>query len=73
MLFLIIVEASEFVSSVHGKIQLRGDVIEVTIFGFEHENAAAAILSGLDEKLEKANVDPRIPWLGNRRIRFKFC
>ena len=63
----------EFVSSVHGKIQLRGDVIEVTIFGFEHENAAAAILSGLDEKLEKANVDPRIPWLGNRRIRFKFC
>jgi len=62
----------EFISGVQGKVQLRGDVIEVTIFGFEHENAVAAILSGLDEKLEKANVNPRIPWLGNRRIRFNF-
>lgn len=30
------------------------------------------VLTNIDEKLERANVDPRIPWLGNRRLRFKF-
>ncbi len=37
-----------------------------------HEAAAAAILTNLDTKLENAGVDPRIPWLGNRRLRFTF-
>jgi hypothetical protein len=53
-------------------VQLRGKVIEVSIYGFEHEAAAAAILANLDMKLEKAGVDPSIPWLGNRRLRFTF-
>jgi hypothetical protein len=53
-------------------VQLRGNLIEISIYGFEHEAAAAAILVNLDAKLEKAGVDPRIPWLGNRRLRFKF-
>jgi hypothetical protein len=29
---------------------------------------AAAILANFDTKLEKAGVDPRIPWLGNRLV-----
>ena len=62
----------EFVDGIQGRVQLRGDVIEVNIYGFEHQNAAAAIFSNLDEKLERAGVDPRIPWLGNRRLRFTF-
>ena len=62
----------EFVHGVQGRIQLHRDIIEVSIFGFEHEAAAAAILTNLDAKLENANVNPRIPWLGNRRLRFKF-
>jgi hypothetical protein len=62
----------EFVDGVQGRVQLRGNIIEVSIYGFEHEAAAAAILTHLDTKLEKAGVDPRIPWLGNRRLRFKF-
>jgi len=62
----------EFIDGVQGRVQLRGNLIEVSIYGFEHEAAAAAILTNLDTKLEKAGVDPRIPWLGNRRLRFTF-
>ena len=62
----------EFVDGIQGGVQLRGDVIEVNVYGFEHQDAAAAILTNLDSKLEHAGVDPRIPWLGNRRSRFTF-
>jgi hypothetical protein len=62
----------EFVDGVQGRVQLHGNIIEVSIYGFEHEAAAAAILTNLDTKLENAGVDPRIPWLGNRRLRFTF-
>ena len=62
----------EFVDGVQGRVQLRGNIIEVHIYGFEHEAAAAAMLTNLDAKLENAGVDPRIPWLGNRRLRFTF-
>ena len=53
-------------------MQLHGNRIEISIEGFEHEAAAAAILTNLDTKLANAGVDPRIPWLGNRRLRFTF-
>jgi len=62
----------EFIDGVQGRVQLRGNLIEVSIYGFKHEAAAAAILTNLDTKLEHAGVDPRIPWLGNRRLRFTF-
>jgi hypothetical protein len=62
----------EFVDGVQGRVQLRGAIIEVSIYGFEHQAAAAAILTNLDTKLKNAGVDPRFPWLGNRRLRFTF-
>ena len=62
----------ECVDGVQGRVQWRGHSIEVRIDGFEHEAAAAAILTNLETKLEHAGVDPRIPWLGNRRLRFTF-
>jgi hypothetical protein len=62
----------EFINGVQGRVQLRGNLIEVSIYGFQHEAAAAAILTNLETKLEHAGVDPRIPWLGNRRLRFTF-
>jgi len=62
----------EFIDGVQGRVQLRGNIIEVSVYGFEHESAAAAILSHLNTKLKNAGVDPRIPWLGNRRLRFTF-
>lgn len=62
----------EFVDGVQGRVQLRGDTIEVSIYGFNHQPAAAAILTNLEAKLERAGVPPRIPWLANRRLRFTF-
>jgi len=62
----------KFIDGVQGKIQMHEDVIEVQIYGFKHESAVKPIFSNLNEKLKMAGVDPRIPWLGNRRIRFKF-
>jgi len=62
----------ECVDGVQGRVQVRGNIIAVSIYGFEHEAAAAAILTHLDTKLANAGVDPRIPWLGNRRLRFTF-
>jgi len=62
----------EFIDGVQGRVQLRGNIIEVHIYGFEHETAAAAILTNLETNLENAGVDPRVPWLGNRRLRFTF-
>jgi hypothetical protein len=53
-------------------VQLCGNIIDGILDGFEHEAAAAAILTNLETKLAKAGVDPRIPWLGNRRLRFTF-
>jgi hypothetical protein len=62
----------EFIDGVQGRVQLRGDVIEVNIYGFAHEAAVAPLLTNLDAKLQGARVDPRIPWLGSRRLRFRF-
>jgi hypothetical protein len=60
----------EFVDGVQGRGQLRGNISEGSIYGLEHATAAAAILTKLDAKLATSGVDPRIPWLGNRRLRF---
>jgi hypothetical protein len=62
----------ECVNGVQGRVQLCRNIIDVIIDGFEHEAAAAAILTNLDTKLANAGVDPRIPWLGNRRLRCTF-
>jgi hypothetical protein len=62
----------QFVDAIQGRVQLQGDIINVSIFGFEYQHAAAAILTNLETKLERSGVDPRIPWLGNRRLHFSF-
>ncbi len=62
----------EFIDGVQGRVQLRGNVTIVNIYGFEHQAAAASILTNLEGKLSRAKIDPRIPWLGNRRLQFVF-
>ena len=62
----------EFIDGVQGRVQLRGNAITVSIYGFEHQGAAASILTDLPAQLSHVNIDPRIPWLGNRRLQFEF-
>jgi hypothetical protein len=61
-----------FSDGVQGRVQVPGNIIKVSVYGCEHETAAAAILTNLDTKRDNAGVDPRIPWLGTRRLRFTF-
>lgn len=61
-----------FLDGVQGRIQLRSDMITVNIYGFKYDRDVASLFSNLDTKLSNAGVDPRIPWLGNRRLEFKF-
>jgi len=62
----------EFIDGVQGRIQLRHDAIELSVYGFKHQKVVEAILSNASGKLESANVNPCIPWLGNRRLNYKF-
>ncbi len=62
----------EFVDGVQGRVQLHGTFIEVSIYGFAHETAAAVILTNPETTRENAGVDPRLPWLGNRRLQYTF-
>ena len=62
----------EFIDGVQGRISLKDDKIVVNVYGFKHAHAVAAIMNNLDSKLRLANVDPCIPWLGFRRLAFRF-
>jgi hypothetical protein len=62
----------EFVDGIQGRVQLRNDILEISVYGFQHQAAVESILTNSDKKLEQVNFDPRIPWLGNRRLRFNF-
>ncbi len=62
----------ECIDGVQGRVQLRGNISEGSVYGFAHQAVAAVILTTLDTKLENAGVDPRIPWLGNRRLQCTF-
>jgi len=55
-----------------GGCSCTANIIEVSIYGFEHEAAAAAILTNLDTKLETLALIHASHGLGNRRLRFTF-
>ncbi|MDO9535400.1 MAG: hypothetical protein Q7J85_08735 [Bacillota bacterium] len=61
-----------FLNGVQGRVQLRDDLITVSIYGFKYDREVASIFLNLESKLIRASIDPRIPWLGNRRLEFKF-
>jgi len=62
----------EFINGVQGRIEQKDDIIIVHVYNFKHEHAVASIMNNLEDKLLKARVDPHIPWLGNRRLAFRF-
>ncbi|GFP28170.1 hypothetical protein HKBW3S33_01587 [Candidatus Hakubella thermalkaliphila] len=58
--------------NVQGKVKLHGDYVRVDVFGFEHQDAVRPLLDNLQAKLLKNGLDPRIPWLNNHKICFRF-
>ncbi len=61
-----------FIDGVQGRLQLRGDIIVVNIYGLKYSKDIASLFLNLDKKLSNSGIDTRIPWLGNRRLEFKF-
>jgi len=49
-------------------VQLRGTSSKSASTEFEHETAAAAILTTLIRNSKTLGLDRRIPWLGNRTL-----
>lgn len=61
-----------FLRHVQGKVQLEKEEIVVTLYGHPHQELLAPRFHRLKEKLQSKGVDPRIPWLNNYPVRFRF-
>ena len=61
-----------FLRHVQGKIQLENHEIVVTLYGHPHQQVLVPRFDSLKEKLEAKNIDPRVPWLNNYPVRFRF-
>jgi hypothetical protein len=62
----------DFLRHVQGKVQLRNQEIEVTLYGHPQQEVLAPRFHCLKKKLEAKNIDPRVPWLNNYPLRFLF-
>jgi len=55
-----------------GDIRVADDTIIVTYYNAPHADALRQQYTGLPARLAAENVDPRIPWLYNFRLDFRF-
>lgn len=54
------------------RVSVKGNRIIAKFYRHKMEGEIAPLFSNLTEKLEKKNIDPRIPWLNNRILEFEF-
>ena len=64
--------ARGFFHGLEGDIRLRGDTILVTYYNAPNADLLARHYSNLPATLQHDNVDPRVPWLYNYKIDFRF-
>jgi hypothetical protein len=55
-----------------GDIRVQDDTILVTYYNAPNPELLRAHYEGLPQKLESENIDPRIPWLYNFKLDFRF-
>ena len=53
-------------------MKLRGDRIQVTIYGHPREDEIAPMYHKLEEKLKDKGINPRVPWLNDHFLDFQF-
>lgn len=58
--------------NVQALVKLRGDRIQVTIYGHPREDKIEPLYHNLDEKLKNKGIDFRVPWLNNHFLEFQF-
>ena len=69
-------DASHFASAIFrgldGDIRVRDNTILVTLYNAPHPDLLKKHYENLPQILERENVDPRIPWLYNFKLDFRF-
>jgi len=64
--------ASAFFRGIDGDIRVRDNTILVTLYNAPHPDLLKKHYENLPQILEHENVDPRIPWLYNFMLDFRF-
>ena len=64
--------ARSFFHGLEGDIRLQRDTILVTYYNAPNADHLAEHYTDLPTKLQNEGVDPRIPWLYNYKIDFRF-
>jgi hypothetical protein len=64
--------ARDFLKALEGDIRVVRDTIVVTYYNAPNPQHLASHYLNLPEKLCKEGVDPRIPWLYNFKLDFRF-
>lgn len=57
---------------IEGDIRVRGETIEVTYYNAPEADRLRCHYEGLPSRLESEGIDPRIPWLYNFQLDFRF-
>jgi len=64
--------ASAIFQGIDGDIRVRDNIILVTLYNAPNSDLLKNHYENLPQILERENVDPRIPWLYNFRLDFRF-
>ena len=64
--------ADDLLSRIDGDIRVKNDTIIVTYYNAPNESYFKEHYENLPDKLEAEGVDPRVPWLYNFKVDFRF-
>lgn len=57
---------------IKAKVEITDTAVIVTYNRFKEQERFETLFSNMNERLRKLEIDPNIPWLGNRSIIYKF-
>ncbi len=61
-----------FFFALEGDVRVTKDTIIVTYYNAPNRDRLQAYYLNLPEKLAEDNIDPRVPWLYNYKLDFRF-
>jgi len=64
--------AKDLFFALEGDVRVTKDTIVITYYNAPNSERLAAYYADLPEKLEKEGIDPRVPWLYNYKLDFRF-
>ena len=64
--------AKKLFSSIDGDIRVKDDTIVVTLYNAPNHDYFKEQYQNLPQKLEAEGIDPRVPWLYNFKVDFRF-